>query len=154
MDGKEHDEAHAQGSCATSRIGCGKVGLLTRTLRRHLMNKQSVSAQEFVLNDAEGNKIASLAACRDGRPLLQMFDRQGIPRMSIGLNANDHPQIAIRDPEGNVGVGLGQRSDGALGINVADATGMIAVSAFVREDGTREIIIRDKDGVVVHHLCC
>src|SRR5262249_34819993 len=76
----------------------------------------SLEAQEFVLRDKEGNAKARLSVLPGGTPTLDLFDSSGMPRLSMGIDAEGWAGVFVSDASGLPRLSLGVKPDGGTTI--------------------------------------
>lgn len=62
---------------------------------------ETVTGTDFKLKDQNGNVTAQLTTSGEGTPALFFYDKQRVPRISIGLYQDGIPGIVLNDEQGN-----------------------------------------------------
>lgn len=64
---------------------------------------ETVSSENFILRDANGNMTAQLTTSGEGTPAFFMYDTAGVVRVSIGLYGDGAPGVVLNDNKGLAG---------------------------------------------------
>ena len=88
-----------------------------------MKRKRIVEAEEFRLVDSDHNLRLRISTWpTDGQPLIQLFDTNSLPRISISV-AGENAYVTLLHSDGNASVGLFMREDGQIGINICRENG-------------------------------
>ena len=68
-----------------------------------LVSAETVSSENFILRDANGNMTAQLTTSGEGTPAFFMYDKAGVVRVSIGLYGDGAPGVVLNDNKGLAG---------------------------------------------------
>ena len=112
-----------------------------------------VTAERFVLQDAEGNIRAELRFDPFGEPVLIMRDGTGAPRARIGTRADGGAFLIFHDPDFSRRATLAVDPTGVAqlvlrepGTGIEPQDTRLRAGVFVSPDGTPSIELRDAQG--------
>lgn len=112
-----------------------------------------ITAERFVLQDAEGNIRALLQFDPFGEPVLAMRDREGRPRVRIGIRTDGGPFLNMHDPDfgRRVALAVGGNGEAQLllrepGTAIEAGDPRFRAGVFVTLDGSPSIELRDAEG--------
>lgn len=112
-----------------------------------------ITAERFVLQDAEGNSRVLLQFGPDGEPVLAMRDREGQPRVRIGIRPDGGPFLNMHDPDFGRRVALAVGRDGEAqlvlrepGTAIEAGDPRFRAGVFVTLDGLPSIELRNAEG--------
>lgn len=93
-------------------------------------NKRSVEAEEFVLVDDKGQRLAVLGRSGSGGATLCFFDQSGARRCVIGVDGEGTPLITLGDGDEHSSLSLSQDKE-ETDLQVADQNGQVRVRVGV-----------------------
>jgi hypothetical protein len=100
-----------------------------------MKRKRIVEAEEFRLVDSDHNLRLRISTWpTDGQPLIQLFDPNSLPRVSIGVEGGN-AHVTLLHSDGNASVGIFMREDGRIGISVTRKSGEKVFFAGVDVNG-------------------
>ena len=111
-------------------------------------NMQTVTAQKFVLVDANGKVRADLRLSTFGQPYFSLYDASGRLRADLGLDSGGYPDFSLYDASDKLRAGLGLGTDGEPGFYLSNASGKGEVSLFLDLDGEPNFFLQDASGTV------
>jgi hypothetical protein len=104
---------------------------------------KSIEAEEIIVRDKQGNRVAILHVTDDG-PRLVLFDENEKPRVILKLD-KEGPSLCFGDGNGKIRVNLSADKEGSA-IGLADDNGRPRVGFYwVKTDGPR-ILLQDERG--------
>ena len=108
---------------------------------------ETVTAQRFMVLDAEGIPRGMFGVLADGASVGMMFtDLAGAKRIELSTDPDGSPRVALWDDQERLRADIGMAADGAARIVLADPseTGRAALS--VGNDGSAQMVFIDADG--------
>ncbi len=107
-----------------------------------------VTAQKFVLIDAQGKAVAELGAAQGGSGLVLM-DSAGQPRAALVLTSSGEPGLKLYDDKGVVRAALVVATDGRTGLVLYDGHDKNRAALATGRDGAPAMVLFDRDGRAV-----
>jgi hypothetical protein len=108
----------------------------------------SVSAEAFVLRDADGIERGRMALGSDGRAHLALADREGRERIRLTVLADGSPGVTVMDANDRPRAVLGSLPDGTTNLVFADAQGIGRAVLGLEPDGSSQALFTDRVGTV------
>lgn len=109
-------------------------------------DRESLEAQSFVLEDADGIRRATLSLDGSGSVDLGLMDQEGRERLRMSVLADGSPGISLVDPEGRSRAVFGLLPDGTTNLVFADDRGSTRAVVGVSPDGASRAIFADQAG--------
>lgn len=110
-------------------------------------SESAVRAQQFVLEDAEGNQRGLWQLAEDGTVRLSIHDAAGQGRLNLAVLADGAPGISFVDEVDRRRVVLGLLPDQTSTLVFADGGGVARAVLGVSETGSSSLLFADADGV-------
>jgi hypothetical protein len=111
--------------------------------------EEVIRAKRFEVADNEGNVRALTAAMDSGGVATNLFDSNGNPRVSLGVNQADVPTFGLYDADGTVRVDISSGIDGQI-VRLNDENGnpRALMALMTSQDSAPNVMLLDKEGNV------
>ena len=105
-----------------------------------------VRGNVFVLTGKRGKRRGMFMVAKDGAASLAFFDKDGRPRLMLGVSSNGLPALYLMGKNGRARATLSMTTDDDVGLELKDNKGKLRVSVCLFANGVPGILITDKTG--------
>ncbi len=107
---------------------------------------KSVTAEQFVLVDSQGEHRATLSLDAGGGPALALADASGRTRAALRLGVDGAPSVVLYDTSGRRRLEVALKADGAAGLGLYDERGEGRAELVVAGSGAPSLSLYGHNG--------